>query len=246
MDNNINNIPAEKFQFASRNDLYHDSKLETNIDVARMTLAYAYLNKGENDKALEVAEELIDNTEAIILPNAEVLTNGFNNVDSKNWIWGQDVTIETTTALASFFGQCDIYSYSYASAGDVKGIDANLLKEITNLGWDIREYWWGNYYRLDTKDNEMYQYAPDGKFFSAKNPTSTLDKDIDREWLQDVVYMRIEEAYLIASEAAWRSGDLAKAKEYLKALVIERDPTIAAQLDSYNEEEFTPLAGRYG
>ena len=29
MDNNINNIPAEKFRFASRDDLYHDSKFET-------------------------------------------------------------------------------------------------------------------------------------------------------------------------------------------------------------------------
>jgi len=29
MDHNINNIPKEKFQFATRNDLYHDSKFET-------------------------------------------------------------------------------------------------------------------------------------------------------------------------------------------------------------------------
>jgi len=29
MENNINNIPVEKFQFAKRNDLYHDSKFET-------------------------------------------------------------------------------------------------------------------------------------------------------------------------------------------------------------------------
>jgi len=29
MDNNFNNIPAEKFQFAKKNDLYHDSKFET-------------------------------------------------------------------------------------------------------------------------------------------------------------------------------------------------------------------------
>ena len=27
--NNINNIPIEKFKFASRNDLLHDSKFET-------------------------------------------------------------------------------------------------------------------------------------------------------------------------------------------------------------------------
>ena len=29
MEKNINNIPAEKFRFATRNDLYHDSKFET-------------------------------------------------------------------------------------------------------------------------------------------------------------------------------------------------------------------------
>ena len=29
MDNNTNNIPIEKFRFADRNDLYHDSKFET-------------------------------------------------------------------------------------------------------------------------------------------------------------------------------------------------------------------------
>ena len=30
MDYNINNIPVDKFQFATKNDLYHDSKFETN------------------------------------------------------------------------------------------------------------------------------------------------------------------------------------------------------------------------
>ena len=29
MNQNLNNIPAEKFRFASRTDLYHDSKFET-------------------------------------------------------------------------------------------------------------------------------------------------------------------------------------------------------------------------
>ena len=204
--------------FKAFSDLERDSKLEANIDVARMTLAYSYLNKGEYAKALEIAKELIDNTDAIILPNKEVLTNGFNNVDSKNWIWGQDVTIETTTALASFFGQCDIYSYSYASAGDVKGIDNKLLAKITDLGWDIREFWWGNYYRLDTEDNEMYQYAPDGKFFSAKSD----ELQGDRDWLSDNVFMRIETAYLIAAEAAYRENNYPVAAEYLTKITDER------------------------
>ena len=195
------------------------SKLQANVDVARMILAYSYLNKGENERALAVAEELIQTTSATLLPNSEVLTTGFNDVQHNNWIWGQDVTIETTTSLASFFGQCDIYSYSYASAGDVKGIDANLLKEITTLGWDIRENWWGNYYRENTRDNSMYQYAPDGKFYSA---TSTK-LQADRDWLSDHVFMRLETAYLIAAEAAWRIGgkDTA-ALDYLDQITSKR------------------------
>lgn len=204
--------------FKTFNQMERETKLEANIDVARMTLAYSYLNKGENDKALAIAQDLIAGSTATILPKAEVLTNGFNDVESKNWIWGQDVTIETTTALASFFGQCDIYSYSYASAGDVKGIDANLLKEITNLGWDIREYWWGNYYREDTKNNSKYQYAPDGKFVTRSSNTIQGDRD----WLSDNIFMRIETAYLIAAEAAYRESQTALAIEYLTKITDQR------------------------
>lgn len=202
--------------FEAFNQLKRTSKLETNIDVARMTLAYSYLNKGEYENALKVVEDLLANTTATILPNSEVLTNGFNDVESNNWIWGENVTIDNTTALASFFGQCDIYSYSYASAGDVKGIDANLLKEITDLGWDIRENWWGNYFRATgSKD---YQYAPDGKFFSAKS-TELMG---DRDWLSDNIFMRIETAYLIAAEAAVRQDNPDLALQYLTKITNER------------------------
>ena len=205
--------------FEAFNEMERDNKLEVNVDVARMTLAYSYLNKGENDKALLIAQALIASTPATILPNEKVLTNGFNDVASENWIWAEDVTVENTTALASFFGQCDIYSYSYASAGDVKGIDAKLLSEVTALGWDIREFWWGNYYRLDTKDNEMYQYAPDGKFFSAKSD----ELQGDRDWLSDQVFMRLETAYLIAAEAAWRIGGKdTEALNYLDQITSQR------------------------
>jgi hypothetical protein len=212
-----------------------------------MTLAYSYLNKGENDKALQVAQELLANTTATVLPNNEVLKSGFNNVDAENWIWAEDVTIENTTALASFFGQCDIYSYSYASAGDVKGIDSKLLEQVTSLGWDIREGWWGNYYRQDTKNNSMYQYAPDGKFFSAKS----TDLQGDRDWLSDNVFMRIETAYLIAAEAAYRETNYSLAAEYLAKVTDERvkadrdadyqaykatlsDPAVLAEAIRYN------------
>lgn len=205
--------------FEAFNQMQRSSKLETNIDVARMTLAYSYLNKGEYDKALKQVEDLLANTTATVLPKEDVLTNGFNNVDSENWIWGQDVTIENTSALASFFGQCDIYSYSYASAGDVKGIDANLLAKIDSVGWDIRRGWWGNYSQENGTTD--YQYAPDGKFFSAKS------KELmgDRNWLSDNIFMRIETAYLIGAEAAamhTTNPDYALALDYLTKLTDER------------------------
>lgn len=204
--------------FEAFNEVERSTKIEANIDVARMTLAYSYLNKGENAKALEIAEDLIETTTAELLSNKEVLTTGFNEVNHKNWIWGQDVTIETTTGLASFFGQCDIYSYSYASAGDIKGIDKKLYDEILALKWDVRELWWGKYYRLDTKKNKDFQYAPDGKFYSA----ASTKLQGDRDWLSDNIFMRLEPAYLIAAEAAWRTGDNVAALNFLDKITSER------------------------
>lgn len=189
-----------------------DSKIEVNIDVARISLAYSYLNKGEYANAVKYAKDAIDGTDAILLPKEEVLTTGFNNVDNKNWIWGQDVTVETTTALASFFGQCDIYSYSYASAGDVKGIDKNLYDEIQP--WDIRKLWWNNYAQSSEKNASSFAYAPDGKFYSAKSK----ELQGDRDWLSDNIYMRLEVAYLIAAEASARNHNLNDARDFLYAI----------------------------
>ena len=206
--------------FTAFNKIERSSKLYVNIDVARTTLAYSYLNKGAYPEAIQQVEDLLGSTKAKVLPNAEVLTNGFNNVETSSWIWGEKVTVDNYTGLASFFGQCDIYSYSYASAGDVKGIDANLYKEIQKCGWDIREGWWNKYWNAnpDEKNRDDYQYAPDGKFYSAKSTTLSGDRD----WLSDNVFMRIELAYLIGAEAAYRNKDNGAALKYLRGITDER------------------------
>jgi tetratricopeptide (TPR) repeat protein len=199
--------------FKAYDEYERDNKIEMNIDIARITLAYSYLNKGDYTNAYKYATEAIDNMRYTLLPKNEVLTTGFNNIASNNWIWGKDVTVENTTSLASFFGQCDIYSYSYAAAGDIKGIDMNLYDSIQV--WDIRKNWWNNYYNKlkdkDSKTADRYRFAPDGKFYSAKS------KELmgDRDWLSDDVYMRAEVAYLIAAEAAARNNDFTNARKYL-------------------------------
>lgn len=209
-------------------------KIEINGDVARTILAYSFLNKGDYSNALKYAKEVVGAANANILPQEQVLTTGFNNIANTNWMWGKDVTVDNTTSLASFFGQCDIFSYSYASAGDVKGIDANLYKEITSLGWDIREFWFSNYYRDKKSNYSHYQYAPDGKFYSATSKKLQDDKD----WLSDDVFMRMELPYLIAAEAACRLGNISEAQDFLFAITDERvkidEDGSTAFADAYN------------
>lgn len=204
-------------------------KLEINAPVACGFLAYAYLNKAQgtagqdvntipNTNAVKYAQEAITLAEkagAQILSNKDLYTTGFNDVNNPSWIWGQKVTVETAGGLASWFGQCDIHSYSYAWAGDTKAIDENLYKLIPDF--DGRQKWFN-----DGSKNTTYKYCPDGKFFSAKSPTSTKSDDIDREWLSDNVFMRIESMYLIAAEASYRLGNDADAITYLTAITDQR------------------------
>lgn len=211
------------------------SKLSVDGNVARGLLAYSYLNKAvpslpsgrtNYQNALKYAKEVIDKGDFKIIPKANVLTTGFNDVSDDSWMWGQDVVTETAGGLASFFGQVDIHSYSYAWAGDTKAIDENLYKEIPTF--DIRQKWFN-----DGSKNITFKYCPDGKFFSAKNPTSTLDKDIDREWLSDNVFMRIESMYLIAAEASYRLQNYDTAIVYLCSITDQRVDTTATAAAEY-------------
>lgn len=201
-------------------DFTRPSKLVLDREVISGIAAQAYLNesvyrvsdrekyKAHLDKAIAFANSVISCGKYHVLTPAEVLTTGFNNVDNNNWMWGQKVTVETSGGLKSWFGQVDIHSYSYAWAGDTKVIDANLYKEIGY--WDLRRQWFrdqnGKLNRIE-KVNSTYKYCPDGKYYSALNPSSTSEDDIDRDWLSDNVFMRIEAMYLIAAEASWRLKD---------------------------------------
>jgi hypothetical protein len=202
------------------------SKLEVDADVARVILAYAMLNHGNKDitvadgkNAYEIAVELatavITNGKYPMLKKAELTTTGFADVTASNWMWGQDVTVETTTALASFFGQVDVHTYSYAQAGDTKAIDTKLYDEIAATKWDARIGWFA-------EKGSKYAYVPDGKFYCPRTKSTTASDKVDRDWLCDNIFMRIEVAYLIAAEAAWANGDYTTAAKWLTELCNER------------------------
>lgn len=189
-------------------------KLYFDGDVARGILAYNLLHSRNpetqlNDYKLayKYAKEVIDRGNYVMLPYSEVLTNGFNDVNNDNWMWAHDLTIDNSTGLASFFGHMDRFTYGYGGINPgILAIDDNFYEELDST--DIRKKW------FDSKDlgNLWKFYDPDRVVMG------------DRDWLNDLVYMRIEEMYLIASEAAWRSGDNAGAVAMLKQLVDERNP----------------------
>ncbi|MDR1592088.1 MAG: RagB/SusD family nutrient uptake outer membrane protein [Prevotellaceae bacterium] len=199
------------------------SKTYIDLNVAKAMLAYVYLQRGSKastpndyDLAIELVDSIVANSECEILPLAQVTENGFNSIKSENWMWARDITTEMATGMASFFGQMDVHTYGYAFAGDIKAIDETLYGQIPAT--DERKKW------FDTGRS----LCPDKKFFDPKRGVKAAD--VDRQWLNDIVFLRIEEAYLIAAEAAWRNGDETTARKWLEPLLEQRDPTVAANV----------------
>lgn len=216
------------------------SKLIIDIDVANGLLAYACLNCApyyaslDPTKATDYWQKALDNAKAVIdrgnytmLQQAELYTTGFNDVKTKCWMWGQDVVTVTAGGLKSWFGQMDIHSYSYSWAGDTKVIDANLRDQMPD--WDGRKLWFN-----DGKAKSAFVDCPDGKFYSAQNPTSTASDDLDREWLSDNIFMRFDVMYLIASEASYFLNDYTSSINYLTTITDQRmNPKYPLSADDY-------------
>ncbi len=212
-----------------------ESKLMVNADVAHVLAAYAYMQYGRYDddvefynQAYQHAMVVVNSPNYAMLDSASVLTTGFSDVSNRSWIWGLDVTRENSTSLASFWGHMDIHTYSYAAAGAILGIDQKLYEEIPTT--DIRKLWFN--------EGEKYRYCPENKFYdgtmdSRYDPIKTGSLEgVDRDWLNDIVYMRVEEAYLLAAEAAWRAGKTAEAQTVLADFLSERDKAAAATIEA--------------
>jgi len=147
---------------------------------------------------------------------------GFNNVNtSPNWMWGVDLTLNSNLDLVSWYGQMDLFTYSYAWAGDPKVIDDGLYslirsddirkQQFTYLSWDDSHRW------------------PINKFFSSVRTKfdDANEEGGQRYIIDDYVYMRVEEFYLLNAEANAKLGQDGDAKAILKTLLQPRITNIA-------------------
>jgi len=205
------------------------SKDRVDKNVAKGLLAYTYAAMGDNVNAKIIADDIINNSgyplttrDQLAFPGAG---SGFNDVNTASWMWGYDLTADLGHQLLDWWGQVDYFTYSYAWAGDRKSIDTNLLAGIPT--GDIRRTQFGT----TGTTNRM----PINKFF---DPGRTAGGQ--QTITTDLIFMRIEEFYLLSAEASAKTGDEATAKNRLKALLAIRFAGGVAAADAYVD----PLSGQ--
>lgn len=186
------------------------AKNQINQDVAKALLAYVYgaINtKESNTKAKVLTSEVINSGTYPLMSGEEVL-GGFDKIDTPGWMWGFDITLDMGFDLISWWGQMDVFTYSYQWAGDKKAIDEDLYKMIPDN--DVRK---GQFYPV--QDNNYL--IPYNKFYHSGRQIGG-----QRNVETDYVFMRVAEMYLLNAETAAKSGDEATAKKSLKALLDQR------------------------
>jgi hypothetical protein len=187
-------------------DFTRASKAEVNANVAKGMLAYVHGAMGNNAAMKTVTADIIANGGFKLMTATEVV-GGFNNVATSQWMWGVDITTDSKLNLISWWGQMDLYTYSYAWAGDIKGMDKGLYDLIPAT--DVRK----------AQFSAANKLAPIGKFY---HPNKVIggQRTIDA----DYIYMRVEEMYLLNAEACAKTGDEAGARKSLKAIMALRVP----------------------
>lgn len=184
-------------------------KFEVNEDVARMLLAYTYAAMGEDALAAAQAQAVILNGNHSI-KTSDTMTDGFNDLSDPSWVWGVDLTQDMGLGLISWWGQMDYFSYSYSAVGDHKSMNLELYNQIP--ADDARK---GQFVNFGGN-----QYVHINKFYDA----ARVPFGASRTVTADIVYMRIEEAYLLHAETAYKSGDEPAARTSLRAVMDERVP----------------------
>lgn len=185
------------------------AKNEIDLSVAQGIAARYYLLTQQWEKAAEVAKAA---RQGYTIMDQTRLHEGFMEINDATVMWGFNHTTETQTTYASFSShmsnECEGYS---GLAQPVKCIDKNLYDQIPSSD-----------YRKDLfngPDGDPNAETRGGTWAYAARKFGFMD-----QWLQDYIYMRSEEMYLIEAEAYARQGLTAEATTVMTELMAQRDP----------------------
>lgn len=188
------------------------SKDQVDKNVAKGLLAYVLSARGTQQDWSQVETLTADIIAAYpkttatqaVFNGTNLASAGFNNVATPSWMWGVDLTLAQGINLISWWGQVDVYTYSYAWAGDPKPIDRSLYTAIRSD--DIRK---GQFNATNLQ--------PRNKFF---DPGRAIGGQ--RQVTTDLIYMRADEFYLMNAEAKARQGKDAAARQVLSSYLSDR------------------------
>lgn len=190
-----------------------------NYNVTKGFLAYVYAAKGTNEALVEAQSLTQDVMGAYPLGGEKELLGGFNKIaQNPNWMWGAGIGVENDLDLVSWWGQVDVFTYSYASVGDTKGMPKELYEAIDTL--DVRYKQFSNEPIVAANGTEDFgedAYLPINKFYA---PARLLQGQ--RLIESDYVFMRVEEMYLLNAEVSARLGQDGVAIQTLKDLLTNR------------------------
>lgn len=192
-------------------DYTRPSKNKIDAWVAKGLLAYTYAAQGNYQDAKTVSLDIINNSTYVKTTTGQLAYpgagSGFNDINTPSWMWGFDLTEELGHQLVDWWGQMDYFTYSYAWAGDKKSIDNVLYGQIPAN--DIR--------KSQFSSSTSTALMPLNKFF---DPARTAGQQYIIT--TDLIFMRLDEFYLLYAEAAAKTGDEAGAKTMLKNLLESR------------------------
>ena len=187
------------------------NKSKINKSVAQGLLAYTYAAMGDYANAKIQSDEIVNSGAYPMTTKGQLAFpgngSGFNDVNTQSWMWGYDITAAMGHQLIDWWGQVDWFTYSYANAGDRKSIDTGLYAAIPAN--DVRKTQFGT--------SGTTSLMPINKFF---DPGRTPGGQ--QTITTDLVFMRVEEFYLLSAESAAKSGNEAAAKTTLKTLLESR------------------------
>ena len=151
--------------------------------------------------ALEASKTAIAASGCTILPVKDFMGN--NDVSNANVMWGAKIIKD----------QAGMYASLYAHMTPDVAYGQSAPKQIS--------IWLYN--KMQDTDSRLAWWDPSSKYSTAGYHQKKFSFSNVQTWEGDYIWMRVEEMYLTAAEAACRLGDEAQAKQYLMALMSMRD-----------------------
>jgi hypothetical protein len=149
-----------------------------------------------------------------LMSKNEIKVDGFNDIQNKEWMWGADITGETTTMFASFFSHVCSYDVGYGESTFMpKMIDAKLYSQI-GVNDARRAQFKNPSLPVNPNSSVTEENAPSYCNYKFKKVAG---------WQADYVYMRASEMYLIEAEALAHQDKGGDAYLVLKELMDNRD-----------------------